>query len=138
MGSIIERIDLAAAQMNYKEIERLINAMDLSDQLEIHSLLNSSTIKAITKNKNEIHIDSSVKEHMIWFYFHGLSWSDKMLDQLIQIYNEEHYLALESIVIRAIKTNEVKMNQIDRMESAFSSKEFQKQIKSWKQRNGLA
>lgn len=62
-AQIIKRIDLAAAQKNNIEIEKLIHAMDLSDQLEIHSLLNSSTIKAITENKDDIHIDESNRQN---------------------------------------------------------------------------
>ncbi|WP_442600775.1 hypothetical protein [Paenibacillus sp. KN14-4R] len=137
ISSIIKKIDLAATQKNYKELEDLINSMELTEQLGIHSLLNRSTIKVITDNKDIINVHSSAKEHIIWFYFNNLLWSGEVLDQLIDIYKEEHYLALESIVISAIKSDEIELNQISKLESTFNSKEFIKQIERWKQRNGI-
>ncbi|MBE9916467.1 hypothetical protein G8C92_20830 [Paenibacillus donghaensis] len=136
--TILKTIDMAAIQKNYKEIEKQINLMDISDQHGIHSLLHESTIEVITENKDEINIASSVKEHIIWFYFYKLAWSDNMMDQLIKIYKEESYLALESRVISAIKSDEINDSQIHKLESTFSSKEFQKQIERWKRRNGIA
>lgn len=137
-SSIIKMIDIAAAQKNYKEIEKLINIMNISVQHGIHSLLDESTIEVITKNKDNINIASSVKEHIIWLHFYKLPWSDEMLDQLIKIYKEERYLALESRVISAIKSDEIDVSQINKLESIFSSKEFINQIESWKKRNSLA
>ncbi|MGM1048115.1 MAG: hypothetical protein ACQEXX_18510 [Bacillota bacterium] len=130
-------IDIAATQKNYKEIEKQINTMDINDQHGIHSLLNESTIEVITENKDYINIASSVKEHIIWFHFYKLSWSDDMLDQLIKINKEERYLALESRVMSAIKSDEIDVSQIYKLESIFSSKEFIKQVESWKKRNSL-
>ncbi|MNW49098.1 hypothetical protein D3C74_265010 [compost metagenome] len=131
-------IDMAATQKNYKEVGNLISVLDISDQHGIHSLLKETTIKVITENKDKINIDYSVKEHIIWFHFYKLCWSDDMLDQLIKIYKEERYLALESRVISAIKLDEINVSQINKLESIFSSKEFIKQIESWKKRNCLA
>lgn len=74
ISSIIKLIDIAATQKNYKEIEKLINMMDIRVQHEIHSLLNESTIEVITENKDNINIASSVKEHIIWLHFYKLSW----------------------------------------------------------------
>ncbi|TYA13510.1 hypothetical protein FRY98_12735 [Paenibacillus faecis] len=137
-SSIIKMIDIAATQKNYKEIEKLINMMDIRVQHGIHSLLNESTIEVITENKDNINIASSVKEHIIWFHFYKVPWSDEMLDKLIKIYKEERYLALESRVISAIKSDEIDHSQINKLESTFSSKEFIKQIEIWKKRNSLS
>lgn len=137
-SSIIKMIDAAATQKNYKEIEKLINVIDIHVQHEIHSLLNESTIEVITENKDSINIASSVKEHIIWLHFYKLSWSDEMLDKLINIYKEERYLALESRVISAIKSDEIDVSQLNKLENTFSSKEFIKQIESWKKRNGYS
>ncbi|SDG37116.1 hypothetical protein SAMN04488542_13842 [Fontibacillus panacisegetis] len=138
ISSIIKMIDMAATQKNYKEVENLISVLDISDQHGIHSLLKETTIKVITENKDKINIAYSVKEHIIGFHFYKLSWSDDMLDQLIKIYKEERYLALESRVISAIKSDEIIVSQLNKLESIFSSKEFIKQIESWKKRNCLA
>ncbi|WP_410769516.1 hypothetical protein [Fontibacillus sp. BL9] len=138
ISTLIKMIDMAAVQKKYKEIEKQINLMDISDQHEIHSLLHESTIEVITENKDEINIASSVKEHIIWFHFYNLTWSDEMLDQLIKIYKEERYLALESRVVSAIKSDEINDSQIQKLESIFSSKEFRKHIERWKKRNGIA
>lgn len=138
ISTIIKTIDMAAVQKNYKEIEKQIKLMDISDQHGIHSLLHESTIEVITENKDEINIALSVKEHIIWFHFFKLPWSDDMMDQQIKIYKEERYLALESRVISAIKSDDINDSQIHKLESIFSSKEFQKQIERWKKRNGIA
>ncbi|KOR90294.1 hypothetical protein [Paenibacillus solani] len=138
ISSVIKMIDNAAIQQDYKEIEKLIKILDISDQHELHSLLNEKTIEVITEHKDKINIASSVKEHIVWFHFYKLSWSDEMLDQLINIYKEEHYLALESRVISAMKSDEIDVSQIEKLECVFSSLEFKKQIENWKKRNSLA
>ncbi|KOP67332.1 hypothetical protein AMS62_20330 [Bacillus sp. FJAT-18019] len=138
ISSVIKMIDNAALQQDFKEIEKLIKILDISDQHELHSLLNKKTIEVITEHRGKINIASSVKEHIIWFHFDKLSWSEEMLDQLINIYKEEHYLALESRVISAMKSDEIDVSQIDKLECVFSSLEFKKQIENWKKRNSLA
>ena len=108
--------------------------MPLSDQMGIHSLLNTDTLEFITYNKDNLYVDSGVKEHIVWYYFCKVEWSDQKLSEIIKIYKQDKYLALESRVVSAIKKDEVNENQVLQIQEVFDSKEIEKQIKKWNER----
>ncbi|WP_339324662.1 hypothetical protein [Paenibacillus sp. FSL W8-0194] len=134
--SVISRIETAASNHHMKELERLIHSLDISDQLGLHGELSLKTLKVIKDHKDQVNINKAVKEHMIWYYFSQQEWSDSILAEVIKIYEQEGFIALESIVISALKENKVLDHQIETIRKAFKTKESIKQIGKWVERNG--
>ncbi|WP_028596246.1 hypothetical protein [Paenibacillus assamensis] len=131
---IAERINQAAMKNQVKEIETLINEINISEQMGIHSFLDIRGLETITNNKDILNIHPGVKEHVIWLYFCKVEWSDHNFSELIRIYREEKYLALESRIVSALKEDEVNENQIGKIQEVFNSKEIEKQLKKWNER----
>ncbi|OBR68945.1 hypothetical protein A7K91_15065 [Paenibacillus oryzae] len=116
-------------------MERLIKSIDISDQLGLHGELGIEALRTIKDNRDQLNIDESVKEHMIWYYFTKQDWSDSILAEVIKIYEQNSYIALESTVVSALKQGNVEEHQIEIIRRAFNKKEIVKQIGKWLERN---
>lgn len=130
----IHQIETAGLNKKIKEIERLIRSLSLSDQLGLHSKLSLRILEVIKDNKDQIDIHKSVKEHMIWYYFSQQEWREAVLEEVIHVYNEEGFIAMESIVVTALKEDQVEEYQIQTISKAFDTKEVKKQINKWLER----
>ncbi|GIO13840.1 hypothetical protein J19TS2_33950 [Cohnella xylanilytica] len=60
-----------------------------------------------------------------------LNWSDEVLSRIIQIYKHETYIALESLVISAIKLDEIEDYQIEMILNVFDTKEIKREVEKW-------
>ncbi|WP_322904772.1 hypothetical protein [Paenibacillus campi] len=116
------------------KMERLINLLNVSDQLELHGELSFQALKVIKDYRHQLAISDAVKEHVIWCYFSKQSWSDAMLEEVGTIYQETSFMAMESIVLIALKQNKVTEQQVAYIQNVFSTKEVWKQIKRWQER----
>jgi len=125
---IVDQINHAATCGQIKKIESFINSMALEEQLGLHGLLNPAAIETIANNIDILNIDRGVKEHIIWYYLSKLNWSDEVLSRIIKIYKHENYIALESLVISAIKLDEVEDYQIEMILNVFDTKEIKREI----------
>ncbi|MFD1885513.1 hypothetical protein [Paenibacillus wenxiniae] len=134
ISAIITEIETAAATGQLTDIERFINMLDVSDQLELHSHLSMNTLQIIKNHRHELTISDAVKEHMLWYYLSQQEWSDDVLAETIAIYIESSFIAMESIVIVALKQNRVTEQQVQRIRQAFASKEVTRQIEQWRER----
>lgn len=132
----IHQMETAGLNKEIKELERLIRSLSLSDQLGLHSKLSLQTLEVIKDYKDQIDIRKHVKEHMIWYYFSQQEWREAVLEEIIHVYNEEGFIAMESIVVSALKEDQVEEHQIETIRKAFDTKEVKKQINKWLERNG--
>lgn len=89
---------------------------------------------------NLVHMDSSVKEHITWNYFKNkcdetdTSYiSEELLKEIVETYTESKYLGLESLIIDALKTDKIQLNQISILEKSIFSKAFIKESVAFKQ-----
>jgi RNA 3'-terminal phosphate cyclase len=57
------------------------------------------------------------------------------LEEVIKIYEQERFIAMESIVVSALKEDKVGEHQIEKIRRAFNTKEVKKQIDRWLKRN---
>ncbi|MFD0675602.1 MULTISPECIES: hypothetical protein [unclassified Paenibacillus] len=118
-------------------IDKLINSLSISEQLSIHGTLEFSSLEYITRKMGQLTISYSVKEHILWSYYQQLDWSDDMLLKLIQEFRQDNFSALESLVIRAIKNDQVTKEQVNLIFNEFYNKEVERQIYFWSMRNKL-
>lgn len=101
----------------------------------MHGELNVETLKVIKDYRNQIHISKHVKEHMIWYYFSQLEWTEEVLEEVSGIYEQEGFIAMESLVVSALKENQIEKQQIEKIKRVFDTKEVKKQINKWEERN---
>lgn len=133
-AQMVEQINHAATCGQIKKIESLINSMALDEQLGLHGLLNPAALETITNNIDILQIERGVKEHIIWYYLSKLNWADELLSRIIQIYKHENFIALESLVINAIKLDEVEDDQIEMILNVFDTKEINREVEKWIER----
>ncbi|MFC6458550.1 hypothetical protein [Paenibacillus vulneris] len=125
------------------EIEMLINKMTISEQLDIHNELSEKAIDLIFKFRNDINLEESVKENIIWWAFtlkirnNGGCITDELLEDLINVYKVNNFAALEHIAIQAVRFNKISENQLLKVKDVFKSNAFQKEIISFTYRQKI-
>lgn len=132
----IHQMETAGLNKEIKELERLIRSLSLSDQLGLHGKLNIQTLEVVKDYRDQINIHKHVKEHMIWYYFSQQEWREEFLEEVINIYGKEGFIAMESIIVSALKEDQVEEHQIETIRKAFDTKEIEKQINKWCERKG--
>lgn len=135
LSFIIKQIDFAASNRQLEEVDRLIKSLDIVEQMELHGQLNMESLAVIKDHKDLIHINKSVMEHMVWYYFSKQKLSDSILLEVMKIYEEEGFIALESTIVSALKDHKVNEHQIEIIQSRMNTKEVIKQIGKWMERN---
>ncbi len=104
ISEVVTEIETAVInEQSPADIERSIHMLDLSDQLELHSHLSRQALQMIKDHRHELAISDAVKEHMLWYYLSQQEWSYAVLADTIAIYIETSYIAMESIIITALK-----------------------------------
>lgn len=134
-SSFIDYLEKASLKRDIKEVERLIHSLDLLEQLGLHGELNVETLKVIKDYRDQIHVSKHVKEHMIWYYFSQQEWTEEVLEEVSEIYEQEGFIAMESLVVSALKENQIEKQQIEKIKRVFDTKEVKKQINKWEERN---
>ncbi|MUG46444.1 hypothetical protein [Paenibacillus woosongensis] len=123
------------------EINDIISQHELSEQLELHGSINKKQLARLYSVLNLVHMDSSVKEHITWNYFKNKCdetdttyINEELLEEIVETYRESKYLGLESLIIDALKTDKIQLNQISKLEKCFFSKAFIKESVAFKHR----
>ncbi len=136
-SAIIVKIEDAALNHHLADLEHWINKLDLSDQLELHRHLSRNALQIIREQRHQLAVNDGVKEHIIWYELSNQPWSDAVLVETIAIYQETSWVAMESIVLVALKKNKATEQQVRYIGDVFASKEVTRQIQRWKERQGL-
>lgn len=123
------------------EINDIISQHELSEQLELNGSINKQQLARLYSVLNLVHMDSSVKEHITWNYFKNKCdetdttyISEELLKEIVETYTESKYLGLESLIIDALKTDKIQLNQISILEKSIFSKAFIKESVAFKHR----
>ncbi len=136
-SAIIVKIEDAALNHHLADLEHWINKIDLSDQLELHRHLSRNALQIIREQRHQLAVNDGVKEHIIWYELSNQPWSDAVLVETIAIYQETSWVAMESIVLVALKKNKATEQQVRHIGDVFASKEVTRQIQRLKERQGL-
>ncbi|WP_168124006.1 hypothetical protein [Paenibacillus sp. HB172176] len=116
------------ANDEFHYIDDLIHSLEIDEQLSIHSILDRETLKYLTENIDKLKINDSVKEHILWSFYSEMEWTDELLVTLIEVYSVDRYIAVESIIVNAIKSDVIQNSQIDKIIKSFENKEIPKQL----------
>lgn len=123
------------------EINDIISQYELSEQLELNGSINKQQIARLYSVLNLVHMDSSVKEHITWNYFKNKCdetdttyISEELLEKIVENYRESKYLGLESLIIDALITDRIQLNQVSNLEKSFFSKAFIRESVAFKYR----
>lgn len=123
------------------EINHIFSQHKLSEQLELHGSINKKQLARLYSVLNLVHMDSSVKEHITWYYFKNkcdetdTSYiNEELLEEIVENYKESKYIGLESLIINALKTDRIQLNQISNLEKSFFSKAFIQESVAFKYR----
>ncbi len=136
-SAIIVKIEDAALNHHLADLEHWINKLDLSDQLELHRHLSRNALQIIREQRHQLAVNDGVKEHIIWYDLSNQPWSDAILAETIAIYQDTSWIAMESIVLVALKQNKATAQQVRHIGDVFASKEVTRQMQRWKERQGL-
>ncbi|WP_110930291.1 hypothetical protein [Paenibacillus bouchesdurhonensis] len=133
-----DRLDLSELAA---EINHIISKHELSEQLELNGKINKQQLNRLFSVLNLVDMDPSVKEHITWNYFKNKCdetdttyINEELLEEIIANYMENQYLGLESVIIDALKTDRIQLNQILNLEKIFFSKAFIKESVAYKYR----
>ncbi|GAA0134691.1 hypothetical protein YSY43_15310 [Paenibacillus sp. YSY-4.3] len=123
------------------EINDIISEHELSEQLELNGSINKKQLARLYSVLHLVDLDSSVKEHIAWDYFKNKYEetntryiSEDLLEEIVETYTKSKYLGLESVIIDALKTDRIQLNQILNLEKIFFSKAFIKESVAFKYR----
>ncbi|AZK44934.1 hypothetical protein [Paenibacillus lentus] len=123
------------------EINHIISQHELSEQLELNGSINKQQLARLYSVLHLVDMDSSVKEHIAWNYFKNKYEetntryiSEDLLEEIVETFTESKYLGLESVIIDALKTDRIQLNQILNLEKIFFSKAFIKETVVFKYR----
>lgn len=116
-----------------KEISRC-NCLfsQLENPYDLHGQLSFKALENFYRNRSKFQLADSAKEHIIFKYLSELvdngMISDPLLTELIHLYYETKYLAVESILVRLIKNKQINQDQANTIHQHFKDSEIQKQI----------
>ena len=126
---IIQLICQACDRTDINTIQDLINSLDISEQLGIHGYLRKIDLEFITINIDSLEINDGVKEHIVYSNLSRMNWSDKLLGEIVKIYKSYGFIAMESLVITAIKQDIITPTQLKLILLIFSgSKAIRKEL----------
>ncbi|GIO70414.1 hypothetical protein NYE48_05075 [Paenibacillus sp. FSL M7-1455] len=122
-------ISQACDRSDIHKIQDLINSLDISEQLDIHGFLRKIDLEFITTNIDSLEINDGVKEHIVYTILSRTNWSDDLLGEIIKIYQSYGFIAMESLVITAIKQDIITSPQLSLILLIFSgSKAIKKEL----------
>ncbi|WP_426454368.1 hypothetical protein ACP26L_17305 [Paenibacillus sp. S-38] len=114
----------------FDQVEAHLQALELSEQLQIHNLLEVESLRLIYCFRERSSLDDSVLEHLIWRYFQleltleGNRYTDAFLNELLAEYSRRRWLAVESLVIRALKEDRLSEAQAKAADLVLTSKAY--------------
>ena len=115
--------------------------LDVSEQLSLHSELPLRVLDILVRLRNKIDVVNNVKEHLVWHYYDHLLFNnnvidDSVLEELFICYQEEKYIALESIIINLLKRHKLKGYQVEKIKTVVESREIKKYVIDFEISNG--
>jgi hypothetical protein len=126
-----KEIHILVLQDDRTRLSDLINSLSVSDQLSIHTELDLESLRYITENRENLTLNYNALEHIVWNYYRQLPWSDELLIILLEEFKKERFIALESIIISAIKNDKTTREQIELISPEFTDKEIIRQLFFW-------
>lgn len=136
--------NLGEAETTAVKITDLLAQLDPSGQQQIHSLLSYPALKLIYELREDLHLAGEAREPLIWWYFRTeLRRNDNRFDSvLFSMLLEEaakHYtVALESIIIQALKSDALTSDQVSDAGRVFSSQAFLKESYAYQCRSCIS
>jgi len=131
---IIEGINEHVVQKELTKLKLLIHSLPLSEQLTLHQYIPVSSLVYLLEHRAQLSLHSGVIEHMMWRYYQQLHWSTAMLQDLLADYQRERFIALQSIVIEAIKNDKLTEDQEKLIVENMSHPEIHRQLLFWQMR----
>ena len=136
VNKLLERNEIEVDDL-ILQVNQVLAMMDAHEQMDIHGALSSDGINRVYAIRNKITIHPHAKEHIVWSYFkHRISGKDSLSDDLIQEmlqeYEENKFLAVESLFVDSLKNDVLSLSQIEVAENILSGKAFLKESISFK------
>lgn len=108
--------------------------MPLNEQLDLQQLLPDASLAYILEHRQLLSLRSEVIEHMLWRHYQQSVWSTSLLQELLAEYRRERFIALESVVIEAIKRNKLTEQQAALIIENMPNSEVKRQLLLWQMR----
>jgi hypothetical protein len=112
----------------YEALHVLVSKLDHVEKMTLYSQLTENALANYYRIKDHIILDREVKEHLLYGYYQqkiscGTKQIDnELFDQLIHDYLHENYVALESIIIRLMKSEVTSHDKISKLMDLFGEK----------------
>jgi hypothetical protein len=138
LNSVLEKGSSSEQLLAANEILR---RLDVSEQMEIHNKISVTALRNLFAILHDVTLVPEAKEHITWYYFRELVkqkeglLSDDLLEEIIDYYRRNKYLALESLVIEALKEDRITTKQTIKCTEVFQSRAFNKELLSFQCRS---
>lgn len=141
INRVLERSGMDDREL-VQEINGMIKRMDAGEQLELYGHLSPTAILRKYPILNELSLNVHAKEHLAWSYFrHRIygteAWGEELLGEMIGVYAQFRYLAIESLFVEMLKHDRLSLKQLDQADQIFTGKAFIKEAKAFKCRHKI-
>lgn len=106
------------------QIKSFLESIPDEERRRIPEAFSKNVINRIYPVMNELNFSEEVQEHLIWAYFKNKldeeSLNEHLLFEILNKYKEKKLLAIESVIITAIKEDKVSISQLDHLREFFN------------------
>ncbi|WP_409344043.1 hypothetical protein [Paenibacillus sp. MBLB4367] len=134
-------VDASELESKLERVQSLISGMDISEQMTIHASLSKEALRGLFSIRDRITLSLDTVELVVWTYFKQRVQEneDRLNDEwetsLVEEYKASRNIALESLIIGLLKRDRIPPMQLERLESTFSCKAFQKEAAAFRARS---
>lgn len=144
----IKKINLLANDLSVSKgefidkVNKILNQLDISDQLVIHETLTKEATGKIFKYLDEIYVHKHVKEHIVWHYYSQIIdeisvVNDNFIRELLNEYYKTESSIIISLLIKLIKKETLSANQVKLISQNIDSKEVLKKALEFQVRESV-
>jgi len=107
------------------QIKSFLDSIPDEERRRIPEAFSQNMINRIYPVMNELNFSEEVQEHLIWAYFKNKldekeSLDGHLLSEILNKYKEKRLLAIESVIITAIKEDKVSITQLGTIREFFN------------------
>lgn len=148
----IEKInELASSAITAEEqelaaitIAEIISSCEIGIQFELQSKISEKALELIVTHREKLNLCQEIKDHFVWSFYReaigksGSNIDSHLLNDILVEYTRTKSIALESIIIQAIKSDVLTKAQISKAKDIFTSLIFNKEVYAYNIRKKIS
>lgn len=111
------------------QLEPLLQSLSAQEQMRLPEALSTLAVERLYPIMGELGLPLSLQEHLLWGYFREktsstLMLSDELLAEILHQHRENKRVVVESLVITAIKEEQISLEQLHTIRCFFQQSEL--------------